>query len=87
MPHIKNDYEKQEEAIKQRLDKATKSSDSEILGKRAEKEKRDTPKINQNIQMARMLLDEGLEMYKAGEMNFKEFADDLHKSLLAVSGK
>lgn len=83
-----DDYKKRQEAIKRKLAAAAKSSDSEILKQQAKKEKRrDTPEVQDNCQMARMLVDEGLEMYKSGDMTFEEFAADLHKSIMAIAGK
>lgn len=83
-----DDYKKRQEAIKRKLKSAAESSGSEILKSQSKKENRkDTPEVQDNCQMARMLVDEGLEMYKSGDMSFSEFVEDLHKSLMAVSGR
>lgn len=34
--------------------------------------------------LARRVFREGMEMYEEGTMTFKEFVDDLHKTLLAI---
>ena len=82
-----SDYAKREESIKRKLSSAAKSSGSEILKRQVEKEKiRDRPEIQEKCQMAHMLVDEGCEMYKSGDMTFEEFVMDLHKSLMAISG-
>ncbi|MEK7091757.1 MAG: hypothetical protein AAB900_02090 [Patescibacteria group bacterium] len=77
-----SDYDKQEEAIKKRLDSAGEGT--EILKSKAKENKMDKPEVHQNCEVARMLLSEGLEMYESGEMSFDEFIEDLHKSLLAI---
>ena len=81
-----DNFKKRQEAIKKKLNEAAKSSGSEILKKQAKRESRERPEIQDNCQMARMLLNEGLQMYESGDMTFPEFVADLHKSLMALSG-
>ena len=82
MPEI--DYEKEQKAIKEAIATASKKSNSQILKKAVEGEK---PEVHRNCQIARMLLNEGLEMYEAGTMSFGEFVEDLHKSLSVMVKK
>lgn len=89
MPHLAEgplDYKKQQEAIKRKLSSAAKSSGSKILAAQAKKENRDRPEIQEMVQMARMLFDEGMEMYRSGDMSFEDMSNDLHRSLMAISG-
>lgn len=79
-----DDYKKREEAIRRRLSSAAKSSDSEILKNQAKKENRDRPEIQDMTRMAHMLLEEGLEMFRSGDMTFGEMADDLHRAMTAL---
>lgn len=86
IPSSDHDFEKQQEAIKRKIISAAKSSDSEILKRKAKEEQRDKTEIRSNVQIAHMLVDEGLELYRDGDMSFDEFIEDLHKSLKAISG-
>ena len=89
MAHLEGpeEYSKRQEAIKRRLSSASKSSESKILAHQAKKERRDRPEVQDLAQMARMLMDDGLEMYRAGDMKFEDFVEDLNKALVAVAKK
>ena len=71
-----DDYKKQQEAIKNKISEAAKNSDSEILKNKKKEENRDSPEMNQNCEMARMILQEGIEMYQSGDMSFGEMVED-----------
>ena len=81
-----NDFQKRQEAIKKKLNSAAKDSGSAILKKQAKRENRDRPEVQDNCRMVRMLVDEGIQMYESGDMDFPAFVEDLHKSLMAISG-
>lgn len=85
MSTSESDYQKQEKAIKTKLNSAAKGSDSEILkdvAKEVDRENDDD--INQNCRMVNKLVNEGLDMYREGDMEFADMIDDLCKALKAI---
>lgn len=83
-----NDYKKQQEAIRSRVQAAAKGSDSQVLKSKAKvMEAKADKMISENCQLARMLFDESMDMYRCGDMTFSEMVDDLTKALKAIDNK
>lgn len=83
-PSGPDEWKKRQEAIKRKLAAAAGKSDAKILDATNQEEQRDMPTIQDNCQMVRRLVDEGLEMYREGDMELAEMVEDLHLSLKAL---
>lgn len=80
-----DDYEKMQKGIKDTLQKAAKNSESKILKEHVdEMEREDDPDVEKKCRMVHMLVDEGLDMYECGDMEFGEMIADLCKALNAI---
>ena len=80
-----DDMEKQMKAISSKVQKAAKKSDSKILKSHAKgMEMEENPEVENRCKMVKMLVNEGLEMYECGEMDFESMVEDLYKALKAI---
>lgn len=80
-----DDMEEMMNNVSSKIQKAAKKSDSEILKTKAnEMMKKDDPEIMNKCRMVRMLVDEGLDMYECGDMEFKDMVEDLYKALKVI---
>ncbi len=80
------DYKKQQEAVKRGMSSAAKSSNTKILQNAKKELDTESKKETQYYcRVARMVFDEGIEMYEEGDMTFDEFVEDVSKSLKALS--
>lgn len=79
------EYEKQEKALKEKLKKIGKGSGSKILKNISVEEKmRDDKEAQMRCRIIRKVVDEALDMYREGEMNFESMKEDIKKALDAV---
>ena len=77
------DYEKQQEKINKEIEK--NKSKGQILASLAKEVKLDNdPDVARHCKMARLVFEEGLDMYEDGDMTWDEFLDDLQKCLKAI---
>jgi len=85
---MENSLQEENDGMKQissSIQKAAKKSTSEILKMKAKSIKRESdPETENKCKMVHMLVDEGLEMYESGDMEFKEMIDDLYEALKAI---
>lgn len=80
------EQQKQEEAFRNALAKAAKKSDSKVLKDLAKEEEGKNDKDKQmKCRLACKVFDESMDMYKEGEMTFKEAIDDLYNALKAIA--
>lgn len=77
------DYKAQKEAFKK---KAQALKNSGKIGKAVATEVTRTtdPASRARCELIRRVFREGMDMYEDGTFTLKEFADDLHKTLLAI---
>lgn len=79
------EMDKQMKAISSKLQKVAKKSDSKILQSQAKgMEMEDNPETESRCRMVKMLVDEGLDMYECGEMEFEAMIEDLYKALKVI---
>lgn len=84
-PVSEDQYEKRQKLIRKAISKAAKKSGTEILKESVkEMDVEAKEKTRAHCEMARMLFNEGLEMYEEGDMSFEDFVEDLHKTLKAI---
>ncbi len=84
MPSTENDYKKEQEIISKKIKAIDAKISSKIVDRKAEEERRNTPEIRRRVEMARMVFNEGIEMFQKGDMEFNEFIEDLFKVLKAI---
>ncbi len=84
MPSMENDYKKEQEIISKKIKAIDAKISSKIVDRKAEEERRNTPEIRRRVEMARMVFNEGIEMFQKGDMEFNEFIEDLFKVLKAI---
>lgn len=75
------DYKAREEAMKKMMAKVDTKIGKEVKSDLSKKEDKDS---DTKCDLAYRIFHEGMEMYKEGEMTFKEFTEDLNKTLLAI---
>lgn len=81
-----SEFKKQREAVDKKLQAASKKSDSKVLKRVAkEVENKDNSDVREKTKLAEMLFHESLDMFRDGEMTFKEFTNDLNEALKAVA--
>jgi uncharacterized protein (UPF0216 family) len=77
------DYKKRDEAIKKKIKEV--GSKSKTLKSMSKEVKRiEDPTVKRNSGLVHMIVEESLEMYKEGDMDYKEMVEDIYKSLKAV---
>ena len=81
-----HDYEKQEEVMRKRVGEM-EGKGGKSMNRMAKKAKHDTEEMQQRSRILHQLVDEGMEMHKAGDMTFEEMTEDLHKSMMAMGKK
>lgn len=80
------EQQKQDEAFRAALVKAAKKSDSKVLQDLAKEEDGKNDKEKQmKCRLACKVFDESMDMYREGEMTFKEAIDDLYNALKAIA--
>lgn len=80
-----DDYEKMENEMDDSFKNAAKNTDSKILKEYVdEMGRKDDPEIQRICRMIHMLVDEGLEMYREGDIDLDEMIEDLYKALKAI---
>lgn len=75
------DYKKQQEAVKKAI--KSNSGKSKTLGSMA-KEMKDDPEVKKRCRLVNMIVNEAIEMYQEGDMDYMEMVEDINKSLKAV---
>jgi hypothetical protein len=80
------EQQRQEEAFRSALVKAAKKSESKVLKDLAKEEEGKNDKEKQmKCRLACKVFDESMEMYREGEMTYKEAIDDLYNALKAIA--
>lgn len=80
-----DNYEKIAKKTSEKLQKIAKTSGSVVLKDIAkEKEYKNDEERKINCRLADMVFHESMEMYREGEMDFKEMVEDLYKALKAI---
>ena len=82
--YSEDDYKKRQDAVKKALEQISKSTGSKAA-KKAVTEKDDSKEVT--CCLIYQLVDESIDLYKSGEMDFKEMVEDLHKALMAIKEK
>lgn len=82
MDEVDNNYKEQKAAMSKKMAGVKGKIATEVKKDLAEKKDDKSKQIQ--CDLAYRVFHEGMEMYKDGEMSFKEFADDLHQTLLAI---
>ena len=77
-------FEKQQKAIKEKIKKAAKDSDSKIL-KAVAKDKEDEPEMRKKMSLLHMLFREMTEQIEEGDMKMDAAVDDFAKAVKEIS--
>ncbi len=76
-----SDYDKQQKALAKKLEKMPSKAakrKAKSIGKEYNKEAKEKGRL------ARMILDEGLDMFYEGEMTFDEMVEDTYKAMKKI---
>lgn len=78
-------FDDQQKEIEKQLKDLKKKSGSKIVKAKLQEEKQYNDKERQRkCKLARIVVNEGLDMYREGEMEFKEMIEDIYKTLQAI---
>lgn len=76
-----DEYKAREEAMKKIMAKVDTKIGKEV---KSGLSKKDDKESKTKCDLAYRIFHEGMEMYEEGDMSFKEFVEDLNKTLLAI---
>lgn len=79
--NIEDEYKAREAAMKKMMSKVDTKIGKEVKSKF---NKKDDKESKAKCDLAYKIFHEGMEMYEEGDMTFKEFVEDLNKTLLAI---
>jgi len=78
-----SEYEKREREAKEKIKKL--GSKSKVLKEMSDEIKlKDDPDFKMKCKLADMIFRESMDMYREGDLTFKEMIEDLYKSLKAI---
>ena len=78
---LEDEYKAREAAMKKMMSKVDTKIGKEVKSSFNKKEDKES---KAKCDLAYRIFHEGMEMYEEGDMTFKEFVEDLNKTLLAI---
>lgn len=81
MEKIEDEYKAREEAMKKMMSKVDTKIGKEV---KSDFDKKEDKESKVKCDLAYRIFHEGMEMYEEGDMTFKEFIEDLNKTLKAI---